>query len=435
MADLKTYKAGYLHMIRSPVANLLTVNRLATGFFLKEGQEKVVKHNFIKKMLAVKMVLALTSSSVFADSIFVATDRHAHYETVAAEGEGAEKPSDVPPLPENKTVSEGERRPMERRPMRERSPVYDENGNLIWHNNLTDIFRLVAADGVVPEYVMLGGDNVGEGGGSSKDDTGYPMGAPFFSVKAVDAQVKAVFGDQTDTLYTYGSHDKNVTEDYQASFFSGPVEGTGYYIYGIAFSQMIHDNDQQAAGYEGKDTEDPYGLSAQSACHMFLSWVRSLNDHLPIVVMSHVPLHAHRGDNLGAWSWTRALNAAAKDHDIIFLWGHNHTIERIEEGREIERANYLRLPGDELTVQSWDLDGEGEPTGRRKMTAEDGNEIYELITQTEELGFIYMNAGYIVNGVGTVIDFSKDHISVKRYALTEEEEMEPLNLNIRQWKE
>ena len=69
------------------------------------------------------------------------------------------------------------------------------------------------------------------------------------------------------------------------------------------------------------------------------------------------------------------------------------------------------------------------------MTAEDGNEIYELITQTEELGFIYMNAGYIVNGVGTVIDFSKDHISVKRYALTEEEEMEPLNLNIRQWKE
>ena len=185
---------------------------------------------------------------------------------------------------------------------------------------------------------------------------------------------------------------------------------------------MIHDTDEQAIAtgyYDGKDIVDRNGISAQTASHRFLTWVNSLDDRLPIIVMSHVPLHANRGDNAGAWTWTRALNAVSECRDIIFLWGHNHTVERRDDGKTIERANYRKLPGETLIVQSWDVDEAGETVLKR------GD---DLITQTETLGFIYMNAGYITNGVGSVLTFSDenenglwDHLAVRRYALSEEE--------------
>ena len=92
--------------------------------------------------------------------------------------------------------------------------------------------------------------------------------------------------------------------NYTDVFFSGPVPCDGYYLYGISFAQMIYDSDWQARAedergraYSGKDLADPNGISAQTASHLFLSWVNSLDDHWPIIVMSHVPLHAKRGDN------------------------------------------------------------------------------------------------------------------------------------------
>ena len=258
---------------------------------------------------------------------------------------------------------------------------------------------------------------------------------------SVDAQAAYVFGDTVRTLYTYGSHDKNAVDSYEDKFFSGPVEGTGYYIYGISYAQMVFDTDEQARAriYDEKDVCDPRGICAQTASHHFLTWVKGLEDHLPIIVMSHVPLHAHRNDNRGAWTWTRALNAAAKDHDIIFLWGHNHTMERGEAGKETERAHYLHLPGDQLTVQSWDMDEEGSIITVRSFTDEEGNETREPVAQTETLEFVYLNAGYLTNGVGSVLTFSGTdgvwkQLTVKRYAITEEEEAEPFSIELRSWE-
>ncbi len=388
----------------------------------------------MKKLLAVTLALILLSSAALADSsIFVATDRHHHYETLTveepAEAQDAEARPEADPPPDGEAPPEGPKRPRKKQ-----YPVYDEDGSLIWHNDLTAILRLAAEDGAAPEFVLLGGDNVGEGSDRSRDETGYPMGAPFFSMTAIDAQVRAVFGDGPRTLYTYGSHDINATDRYEDVFFSGPVAGNGYYIYGITFSQMIHDTDRQAEKYEGKDAADPRGLSAQTASHLFLSWVRSLDDHLPIVVMSHVPLHAHRGDNLGAWTWTKALNAAAEDHDVIFLWGHNHTTEAKEEDKQLERAHYLLLPGDRLTAQTWEPDAEGKAVGSRTRLSEDEKEVREPVAQMETLRFLYMNAGYITNGVGTLITFEDGRIRVKRYALKEEEQAEPFEYEL-YWKE
>jgi len=355
---------------------------------------------YIRRICVVILAMLLSISTALADtSIFVATDRHAKYETES-----------TPP------DERAGRKP------KKKLPVYDSDGNLIWHNHLTEVLSLVAADGVLPEIVLLGGDNVGDGGDKSIDANGYPIGAPYFSMAAVDAQVKHVFGETVQTLYTYGSHDIHATDPYDAAFFSGPVSASGYYVYGITFAQMIHDTDEQALGYEGKDTVDPNGVSAQAASRRFLSWVDTLEDHRPIIVMSHVPLHANRGDNAGAWTWTKALNAASESHDIFFLWGHNHTVEMRDSGRAVERANYLKMPGEALTVQSRDAAAEGKTMRKR------GD---DLVTQTEILRFVYMNAGYITNGVGTVLTFSDenengqwDHLTARRYAL-EPEDFEP----------
>lgn len=418
-------------------------------------------------ILCLVLLLALAGSAAAETSvsIFVATDRHAKYETIAVK--------------EDEAAGEKAGRPTAGKPhmkMPKKAPVYDANGALIWHNNLTDVLSLVAQDqdAVQPEFVLLGGDNVGDGGDENRDVTGYPMGAPPFSIKAVDAQIKYVFGEGIHGLYTYGSHDSNETGKYEDAFFSGAIKGNGYWIYGISFAQMIYDSDWQAVtedergkAYTGKDMKDPNGLSAQTASHLFLSWVKGLDDHWPIIVMSHVPLHAHRGDNSGAWTWTRALNEAAENHDIIFLWGHNHTLEREDEGRAIEQAHYLLPPGETITVQSWDLDEDGKMILRREILSaetepapddaadesakaeEDIKPEYELITQSETLRFVYMNAGYITNGIGSLLTFTDaeddglwDSLTVKRYLLNREindpiDEANnhiPLLLRLRNWE-
>ncbi len=391
---------------------------------------------------AILAIVLLTGAALADVSIFVATDRHAKYETVRDGGSGPDEapapPDGKRPPEDSESARDGASGPDEapappdgKKARKKKLPAYDADGNLIWHNHLTQVMALAAADGVRPEFVVLGGDNVGDGGDKSIDGTGYPIGAPYFSMTAVDAQVKHVFGDSVRGLYTYGSHDIHATDPYEAAFFSGPVAGQGYYIYGVSFAQMIYDTDQQAvdAGYQGKDAADPNGIAAQTASHRFLTWVNGLEDDLPIVVMSHVPLHANRGDNAGAWTWTRALNAAAERHDVIFLWGHNHTVEQRDEGRAVERANYLKVPGEALTVQSWEAGDDGKRLLKRGE---------ELVCQTETLRFIYMNAGYITNGVGSVLTFSDtnddghwDRLTVKRYAL-EPEDAGPRTFELRE---
>ena len=166
--------------------------------------------------------------------------------------------------------------------------------------------------------------------------------------------------------------------------------------------------------------------------------------------MSHVPLHANRGDNSGAWTWSRALNEAAENHDVIFLWGHNHTLERNEEEETAEQAYYLLLPGEEITVQSWGLNAEAKTVLRKAIPSEALTAVdaeveekpeYELITETETLQFVYMNAGYLINGVGSLLIFTNmeedgawDRLTVKHYSLGSDEP-EEWDLPLRQWNQ
>ena len=288
-----------------------------------------------------------------------------------------------------------------------------ESGN---GNNLAAAIQKVANRyGVVtPSVVLLGGDYVGSG--PDAGDTGQPA----FTLSDLRSEIfSSLDPNKTEVFFTYGSHDRNCTDGYSA-FFSGPHRCDGYYIYGISYAQMAYATDsltraavalydeqgdnipgnnpppanndstmpmpQQPSGglraYNGIDIADPYGISAESAAARFAAWADTLSGHAPIIVMSHVPIHASRNDNPGGLRWFNTLSRAAQKHDIVLLFGHNHTLE--ERGNSSDSGMYLLAPGDSITVQGDSVQG----------------------AQRQQLPFTYANAGYLKLGWCTLITFN-----------------------------
>ena len=301
-------------------------------------------------------------------------------------------------------------------------------------NNLAAAIQKVANRyGVVtPSVVLLGGDYVGSG--PDAGDTGQPA----FTLADLRSEIfSSLDPNKTEVFFTYGSHDRNCTDGYSA-FFSGPHRCDGYYIYGISYAQMAYATDsltraavalydeqgdnipgnnppppanndstmpmpQQPSGglraYNGIDIADPYGISAESATARFAAWADTLSGHDPIIVMSHVPIHASRNDNPGGLRWFNALSRAAQKHDIVLLFGHNHTLE--ERGNSSDSGMYLLAPGDSITVQGDSVQG----------------------AQRQQLTFTYANAGYIKLGWCTLITFNDtdadghpDYLQLRRFS-------------------
>ena len=285
---------------------------------------------------------------------------------------------------------------------------------------------------VTPSVVLLGGDYVGSG--PDAGDTGQPA----FTLADLRSEIfSSLDPNKTEIFFTYGSHDRNCTDGYSA-FFSGPHRCDGYYIYGISYAQMAYATDsltraavalydeqgdnipgnnppppanndstmpmpQQPSGglraYNGIDIADPYGISAESASARFAAWADTLSGHAPIIVMSHVPIHASRNDNPGGLRWFNALSRAAQKHDIVLLFGHNHTLE--ERGNSSDSGMYLLAPGDSITVQGDSVQG----------------------AQRQQLTFTYANAGYLKLGWCTLITFNDtdadghpDYLQLRRFS-------------------
>ena len=300
-------------------------------------------------------------------------------------------------------------------------------------NNLAAAIQKVAnRNGIVtPSVVLLGGDYVGSG--PDAGDTGQPA----FTLADLRSEIfSSLDPNKTEIFFTYGSHDRNCTDDYSA-FFSGPHRCDGYYIYGISYAQMAYATDsltraavalyeeqgdnipgnnpppanndstmpmpQQPSGglraYNGIDIADPYGISAESAAGRFAAWADTLSGHDPIIVMSHVPIHASRNDNPGGLRWFNTLSRAAQKHDIVLLFGHNHTLE--ERGNSSDSDMYLLAPGDSITVQGDSVQG----------------------AQRQQLPFTYANAGYLKLGWCTLITFNDtdadghpDYMQLRRFS-------------------
>lgn len=245
-----------------------------------------------------------------------------------------------------------------------------------------------------PAVVLDGGDNV-----ISTADSHMPA----FSMQEVRDDVKAALNGVCDYkfLATFATHDSgcgrptynnySVDPHYNENFYSGPQEQDGYYTYGITGSQMCET--KEAVGdyvFWGhlQDYEYDYCQVADDAVSRFNTWVNSLpaDDHRPIIVMSHIPMHMHRGDSYGGRIWLDALNAASEKHDIFFLWGHNHTIENNKANKKYDESqfvNHFLVPNDRITVQD------------KSTQSEVNSSPQKLHDYQGILLFHYMNAGYI----------------------------------------
>ena len=272
-------------------------------------------------------------------------------------------------------------------------------------SNLQDVVTQ-ARDYVVQTYndslsaVVHGGDLVGSGGGNN----------PSGSLNTVNAEFLGKLTNLTnsDIYYTWGSHDANMekgnTNGYLVSSgvvtrdMSGAVDLDGKaWLWGIDYNEMTNYN------------------TATSGAEAFTNWVNGLpsDDHRAIIIMSHVPMHYRRGDNHGAVTWLTAINEAASDKDIVFLWGHNHTGST---GNDTNHA-YVAVGG---TVTPEASSSKGEPADGGGPGGGSGSGTAGTPVTIQ---FTYMNAGYITTGTihgwnGSSITVTNDSIIIDNFSTT-----------------
>lgn len=199
-----------------------------------------------------------------------------------------------------------------------------------------DTSAIANAMGAMPSnvgYVGILGDLIGgsSGGGHSKSSSSSVNSSDIYKeIKALNCSTSIT---QENASILWASHDEKLNDDCGIVFgkdgsnsglmYTGKnADGSlAYYVYGIAFNDM-------------KNAEN-----AKTAAKTFETWVDTITDHsIPIFVCSHVPLHYARKDNKGASAWNLALNYAATGYEtteasavvsrnVIFLFGHNHTVE------------------------------------------------------------------------------------------------------------
>ena len=246
-----------------------------------------------------------------------------------------------------------------------------------------------------PAIVLLGGDHVGVTGPDVSEEDRARYWTPEFSVEELRGRISRLLGSGVESYFTYGSHDKKASEG-ESAFLAGAVSTDCCHLYGVSFSEMRFANEEQRrqdTRYDGIDSG-----AAEDGAVRFLEWAEGIEDHKPILVMSHLPLHRHRGDNLGASIWCAALNRAAEKHNVFVFFAHNHTAERRSS---LDRQYYLVPAGSAMEIQG----------------SEKGENCQSVIR------FTYLNAGYILMGCGTVLTFSDengdeeyDTVTVRRYA-------------------
>ena len=223
------------------------------------------------------------------------------------------------------------------------------------HESSSNLKSLLKALAYEPGLVVLGGDHV------NNTNSG--------KLASITSEIQSVYSG-VQTFYTYAAHDKNVSADSSNPYAyarTGEVyEGEDYYVYAVDQDHMQSSS------------------SASSASSNFVNWAESVDDGKVIFVVCHMPIHKRRGDNAGGATWMSALNEAGEDHDIVYLWGHNHTGENTTD-----KNVYYVARGGSLTPQ-------GGSTGT--------------------INFTYMNAGYIKNGYATQAVINDQNVVFTRYS-------------------
>lgn len=243
------------------------------------------------------------------------------------------------------------------------------------HDNTTiigEVLGNVYADGYSPCLVALGGDLVGNGP-DFESNTNY---APVVNTSVVQAEVHAALSADVQVAILMASHDRNMVDDagVLVDTASGFCAGE-YYVFIVPEAYM-----------NGAEV-------AAAAAEEFIAWAESdeVDANKPLVVLSHMPIHYLRGDNLGGSVWNEAINRVATAggeeviRNVFFFHGHNHTADSEE---------YFHPVGSSLTVQG----------------ATEEEQVETVINYT------YITAGYLnANGRATVLRVEDEQILVDKY--------------------
>ena len=152
--------------------------------------------------------------------------------------------------------------------------------------------------------------------GDSADGTGNANGDAYWDrVAAVMSVVSNNNKVNGDGIFINGNHEQsngNVSSSNHAA--AKKIKAIGYtaetsdyviYVFGAASSNQSY------------NTSDITALG---------NWLKTAPTNKPIFIISHFPIHSAANRTTGNADTLRTtLNEYADDHDIYFLWGHNHT--------------------------------------------------------------------------------------------------------------
>lgn len=203
--------------------------------------------------------------------------------------------------------------------------------------------------------------------------------SPVYGLEALSAELQALWPQLASIIKIQGNHDLT-----NYPYDSGPVEFDNYVVYAI---NTMYNSAQEGSfpWYQQASASNKAAVQRLAdRLEAYLAGMRQNNDHRPVIIMCHVPLHFSgrssslygSGDNMNAGLVFDVINEAAKDQDIVFLFGHNHS-----NGWD----NYLggsavfRQPGETILI----------PDADRRS----GNTTNYY--RAEKLNFTYMNAGYV----------------------------------------
>ncbi|MBR0342676.1 MAG: hypothetical protein IJH64_10630 [Oscillospiraceae bacterium] len=268
------------------------------------------------------------------------------------------------------------------------------------------------------EYVSLLGDMVGEKDGD----------APEYNSSDVFSRVAEMYPDILNRNFSilWADHDENVNDDamvvangdgYGPDYaFAGYNEdgSVAYYIYAVGFYDMT------AGGIDSYETAD-----------YFKHWVRVIDVNIPIIVISHVPVDAKRGDNFGASYWNEALNFAATGvegitddettatviRNVIFFCGHNYTADDAEYYYESGSKMLVQVDTSINDAQREELGVAYDPDDA--VVTEVNDDELGKCTATGVMSNVYYNAlypGYLkTSGNATLMDISERTITFTKY--------------------
>jgi hypothetical protein len=246
---------------------------------------------------------------------------------------------------------------------------YQENADFDTpENNLRRLLEAVADDGVTPGAALICGDYTNDA--LLHDYQLSPEDSIAEIRDVLDEEAPSV--EDENTIFVQGNHDR----------LTGSISESG-----------LHEYDDYLVYVLNTENDFPWKQGVMPGCLKKVTKssedMKACFDNLieegetrPVIIAGHVPLHftartssRHTtGDNLYSSLIFDAVNEAASDLDIIYLFGHNHS-----KGWDcyLGGSCVYKAPGDKILLPVFD---------EYRVTTDEFSE--------KTLNFTYMNAGY-----------------------------------------